>query len=59
MKRISIVLAPAATALAISATASAAFTGYTVEAFVGDGWVANGFTGLTAWRVYANLLLRF
>ncbi|MCP3904163.1 MAG: hypothetical protein GY715_11070 [Planctomycetes bacterium] len=30
------------------------FTGLTIEPFVGAGWEANGFTGLTAWRLYAN-----
>ena len=28
--------------------------GLTVESYVGDGWIENGFTGLTAWRIYVN-----
>lgn len=42
--------------LAVAGAASAAFTGLSLEAFVGDGWNDNGYgaTGLTTWRLYAN-----
>ncbi|MCP3904360.1 MAG: hypothetical protein GY715_12085 [Planctomycetes bacterium] len=30
------------------------FTGLTIEPYVDVNWVANGFTGLTAWRLHAN-----
>jgi hypothetical protein len=34
--------------------ATAAFQGLVFENYVGAGWAANGFSGLTAWRIYAD-----
>ena len=41
-------------ALAIAGSATAAFTGLKCEVFVGDGWVENGYSGLVAYRLFAN-----
>ena len=43
-----------ASTLAVAGAANAAFVDVTVEAYVGAGWVANGYSGLTTYRVYAN-----
>ncbi len=40
--------------LLATSAASADFIDVTAEPFVGDGWVCNGFEGLTVWRIYAN-----
>lgn len=40
--------------LAAATAANAAYTGLSFENYVGAGWVANGFSGLTAWRIYAD-----
>jgi hypothetical protein len=40
--------------LAAGTAANAAFQGLTWENYVGAGWVANGFSGLSAWRIYAD-----
>jgi hypothetical protein len=42
-----------AAGLAAVSAASADYTGLTVESYVGEGWVENGFADLTAWRIYA------
>lgn len=39
---------------AAATAANAAFVGLTADNYVGPGWVANGFTGLEAWRIYAD-----
>jgi hypothetical protein len=39
---------------AAATAANAAFVGLTFENYVGAGWAANGFSGLTAWRIYAD-----
>lgn len=44
----------AGSVLLAAAVASADFVDVTAERYVGDGWVCNGFEGLTAWRIYAN-----
>ena len=40
--------------LAAATAANAAYTGLSYEAVADANWTANGFTGLTAWRIYAN-----
>ena len=39
---------------AVATAANAAFVNLTWENYVGPGWAANGFTGMSAWRIYAN-----
>lgn len=38
----------------LATISSADFVDVTAEPFVGDGWVCNGYEGLTTWRIYAN-----
>ena len=38
----------------MAGAAHAGYLGLAVESYVGDGWVENGFAGLTAWRIYAE-----
>ena len=40
--------------LVFAAAANAGYTGLTLDTFVGDGWVDNGYVGLTTYRLYAN-----
>jgi hypothetical protein len=39
---------------AVAGAANAAFQGLVWENYVGAGWAANGFAGLSAWRIYAD-----
>ena len=41
-------------ALAAGTAANAAYQGLVFENYVGAGWAGNGFSGLTAWRIYAD-----
>ena len=43
-----------ASTMVFAVAANAGFTGLTIEEYVGDGWVDNGYVGLTTWRLYAN-----
>ncbi len=38
----------------VAGSAAAAFTGVSIESYVGEGWVENGYAGLSTYRLYAN-----
>jgi MYXO-CTERM domain-containing protein len=40
--------------LGLAASANAAYTGLAIETYVGAEWVAQGYTGLTTYRLYAE-----
>ncbi len=56
MKTKTIALGGLAGSLAMTSVAMADFTGLTIEPWIGEGWVDNGYgaTGLATWRLWAN-----
>ena len=56
MKKKAFALAGVAGMGIVAGSAAAGFTGVSIESFVGDGWVDNGYgdTGLVTYRLYAN-----